>query len=108
MIIADTISDSEKAKFYADCMKCDNRMVKNDGSSVCLIKHIDCSVRKGQRPCSHFKPVIEKKAPEYYLVHMTATAVQKVKADNGDDAAEKADWCSAEITDWEISEVEKI
>ena len=107
MIISYTISDSEKAKFYADCMKCNNRAVKNDGNSVCLIKRIDCSVRKGQRPCSYFKPVIEKKATEY-RVHMTATAVQKVKAYTSDDAAKKADWCSAEIIDWEISEVEKI
>ena len=107
MIITHMTFDNEMAKFYADCMKCNNRAVKNDGNSVCLIKRIDCSVRKGQRPCSHFKPVIEKKATEY-LVHMTATAVQKVKAYSSDDAAKKADWCSAEITDWEISEVEKI
>ena len=97
----------QSAQFYADCKKCENRKVKSDGSSMCIVKHIDCSVRSGQRPCSHFKGFEPIEQEREYIVTLTAVAVQRVTATSKDKAAKKADWCSADVDDWEVSEVQE-
>ena len=96
------------AVFYADCKECNNRKVKTDGSSMCLVKHIDCSVRKGQRPCSHFTGIKSVKENKEFRILLTACATQIVTAPDKQSAARMADWCDAEIDDWEVSEVEEV
>lgn len=100
-------TDEQLALTKADCTKCKNREV-TDNRSVCTVKHIDCSVRKGQRPCSHFIAVCNEPKLKKFKVLLTACAIQEVYALNEKDAAKKADWCSADIEDWEVSEVEQV
>lgn len=95
-------------KFKANCKRCKNRKDKDDGSSMCTVKHIDCSVRKGDRPCSHFDVIQVEKPLKRYKVYLTATAVQEIEARSSEGASKKADWCDADISDWEVSEVEEI
>lgn len=96
------------AVFKADCNLCRNRRLKSDGSSMCVVKCIDCSVRPGMKPCSHFNEIEEEKKERRFKVHMTACAVQTVDAFSQKDASKKADWCDADLIDWEVSEVEEI
>lgn len=103
-----TATPRQLAMTYADCTKCSNRKVKDDGSSMCTVKLIDCSVRKGKRPCSHFDQEKKGKELNKYMVHLTACATQIVTAEDAHEAGEKADWCDAEISDWEVAEVEKV
>lgn len=93
---------------YADCTKCDNSMVKSDGNRRCLVKNIDCSVRKGQRPCSHFKGKVPVKENKEFRILLTACATQIVTAPDKQTAAKMADWCEADIDDWEVSEIEEV
>ena len=96
------------AVFHADCTECNNRKIRADGGSTCLVKHIDCSVRKGQRPCSHFTGIKPVKESKEFRILLTACATQIVTAPDKQSAARLADWCDAEIDDWEVSEVEEV
>lgn len=96
------------AIIYADCTECSNSVIKADGHRACLVKHIDCSVRKGPKPCSHFKGIEPVKESKEFRVLLTACATQIVTASDKQSAAKMADWCEADMEDWEVSEVEEV
>lgn len=47
--------DPSTEKTFADCSKCSFSKLKKDGTRMCIIKSIDCSVREGKMPCSRYE-----------------------------------------------------
>lgn len=93
---------------YFDCRDCANSELRGF-RRVCKVKHIDCSVRTGTKPCSHAEPVKKETEEEKtYLVTMSATAIVRVRAKSYDEASRKADWCDGEITDIDVVNIEGI
>lgn len=94
--------------FFADCTKCPNSEIAGDGHRFCKVKHIDCSVRKGKRPCTHYDMKKGPKTEKTYLVTMTATGTCEVRASSREGAEDKADWCDCDDPDIEIVSVEEL
>lgn len=92
---------------YFDCRDCANSELKGF-RRVCKVKHIDCSVRSGVKPCSHAESIVRKDEKKTYLVTMSATAAVRVVAESIDEASRKADWCDGEITDIDVVNIEEI
>ena len=53
--------DAEKIKAFeqafADCKECRFSKLKKDGTRMCLVKSIDCSVREGRMPCTKYEAI---------------------------------------------------
>ena len=85
---------TKKELFSADCKMCENSLVKKDNSLCCELKHIDCSIREGKLPCTHYLPAKrEKNSPKkLYWVTLKAVCVVEVEAQDENEAAEIAEW----------------
>ena len=47
--------DPSTEKTFADCNKCGFSELKKDGTRMCIVKSIDCSVREGKMPCTKYE-----------------------------------------------------
>ena len=93
--------------YYAECTKCENCIPKLD-RNMCIVKHIDCSVRSNVAPCTHYQEAEEVEELHTYEVTMTATCTVTVEAHNEDEAAEKAEWDDFNYDVLEMVDVQEV
>ena len=96
------------AVLFANCKKCDNSEFSVDGRRLCTIKHIDCSVREGNKPCSYFEQSGKVVPDKTYSVTMSAIGKCIVKAKSVEEARAKADWCDCDIISTRIDSYQQL